>query len=258
MQKENLPCKVFLYGITDFHAAPSDFLRLHGKESMSDTGESHKTAKSEQTRKHIQDTYILLIREKKWDRISVIEICKKASITRGTFYQYYSDIYDLMEQLEQKLLDELARQYHASHKINEKPPSALRGSEFKISYTPPQNFSIWFDFCRKNSSAMISLLDRHNGDTYFVKKLNVLISDAMNSMMDDDHIPRDDLRAYFVKTITELHFLSAQYWLTSDRNDDDFLSIPEIVNLLNTMRVGALYLSEMKLTDPSFEEKMNL
>ena len=65
---------------------------------MTDNFTAGKTAKSEQTRKRIVHTFLSLIEEKKWDKITVKELCARSEITRGTFYQYYSDIYELMEQ----------------------------------------------------------------------------------------------------------------------------------------------------------------
>ena len=51
-----------------------------------------KQPKSEQTRTKIADTFLKLSTQKKWDKISVKEICSEASITRGTFYQYFNDL----------------------------------------------------------------------------------------------------------------------------------------------------------------------
>ena len=43
----------------------------------------------------------------------------------------------------------------------------------------------------------------------------------------------------------ELHFLAARTWLES--SEDNFLPVESIINLLNTMRVGANYLSYRRL-----------
>ena len=74
---------------------------------MVDNFAAGKTAKSEQTRKRIIHTFLSLIDEKKWDKITVKELCARSEITRGTFYQYYSDIYELMEQIQESLLSDI-------------------------------------------------------------------------------------------------------------------------------------------------------
>ena len=39
--------------------------------------------------------------------ISVKELCEKAGINRGTFYSHYTDIYDLLEKIEEEMVGEL-------------------------------------------------------------------------------------------------------------------------------------------------------
>lgn len=91
-----------------------------------------KKPKSEQTKQNIIDTYLKLIPSKCWDKITVKELCAQANITRGTFYQYYSDIYDLMEQIENTLLDDVNRFYNAASKSQ--PSSSYSTGKFEDSF----------------------------------------------------------------------------------------------------------------------------
>ena len=222
---------------------------------MAKTGTTRKTSKSEQTKRHIVKCYLSLMRTKQWDRITVIEICRAAEITRGTFYQYFGDIYDLLEQMEDSLLDELKARYAKS-------PKDLHGSfsiesfPQKYNYSPPPMFLVWFSFCRDHRDEMVALLDRKLGDTYFVKKLKVVITEEINRMMDHEGTANDDLREHFVKVFTEMHFLSAQTWLDSD--EGEYLSVDDIVNLLNTMRVGSAYLRWKEACDPDYAKIMGI
>ncbi len=222
---------------------------------MSEINSNNKTSKSEQTKKKIVNAYLDLISSKKWDKITVKEICLHAAITRGTFYQYYFDIYDLMEQIEATLLDDLNHRYSLA--IKEKSPVySIELFEEKFDYAPPRMLNTWFKFCRKYKKEVAVLLDPKNGDTYFVKKLKIIIGQHINQMMNDDGIPTDALRSHFSKLFVEMHFLAARSWLESA--PDEFLSITDIVNLLNTMRVGASYLHYRQLTTPDFDIKMNI
>lgn len=215
----------------------------------------NKTAKSEQTKKRIIQTYLELMESKKWDKITVKELCTHADITRGTFYQYYSDIYEMMEQIQEGLLHDITKRYESLQKTpkNNFPIEAFLE---KFDYEPPQMLLSWFDFCKDNKDSMRALLDSHNGDIYFEKKLKHILNDHINIMMDDDGLPHDELRTYFVKAMSELHFLAARLWLESEENE--FLSVNEVVNLLNTMRVGAGYLSYKRNTTPDFEYGLEL
>lgn len=208
--------------------------------NMTDINSIGKTAKSEQTRQRIIQAFLNLIKEKKWEKITVKELCLKTEITRSTFYQYYSDIYELMEQIQHDLIQDMSSRYESLNRVS---TNQFPIEEFldRFDYDPPELLLTWFDFCKDHKSAMCVLLDTHHGDPYFEKKLKNLLNAYINRMMDNDGVPHDELRSYFVKAMSELHFLSARLWLESEGNE--FLSAEEIVNLLNTMRVGARYLS---------------
>ena len=59
------------------------------------------------TKKIIKDTFLSLLKEKEIGKITVSEICKLSDINRATFYRYYLDVYDLLEQIEQDFMLEL-------------------------------------------------------------------------------------------------------------------------------------------------------
>ncbi len=199
-----------------------------------------RNSRSESTKKHIETAYLTLMLEKKWDRISVIELCKAAGITRGTFYQYFDDIYDVIEKIEAALMEDLTSRFKAC--------TAGYGPGFSISrfpdrfdLEPPGIFREWFSFCREHSTAMYPLLDRKKGDTRFIRRIRSVIQDNINILMDHDGMPNDELRAHFVSVLSEMHFLAAQGWL-SGADDGIRLDDSDIVSLLNTMRVGSVYL----------------
>lgn len=200
---------------------------------------NQKFLKSEHTKLRIMDVYLDLIAVKEWDKISVKELCADANITRGTFYQYFNDIYDLLEQIEEPLLLDLNHKYEkqSDQKAMYVPNGAF---EEKFDVTPPKPLVFWFDFCKSNQKAMKVLLSS-NGDPYFITKLKNILNEQINQMMDSDSMPHDELRTHFSKAFLELHFLAARTWL--DSSEDDFLSTEEIIHILNTMRVGANYLS---------------
>lgn len=212
-----------------------------------------KQPKSELTRTKIADTFLELIKQKKWDRITVKEICNAADITRGTFYQYFNDIYDLMEQIQKKLLDDLTKRYESILNI---PKKSFPWEDFveKFDYTPPESLITWFRFCNDKKPAIAALLDPEHGDEYFCKKLKNKLNEYISDMMDHDDMKSDALREYFSKVFLELHFLVARTWVTSENNA--FLTPYELIQLINSMRVGANYLTFKNRTTTDFDEKM--
>ena len=59
-----------------------------------------------ETKKHILETFNELMEHRAFDKITVEEICKKAEISKPTFYRYYRDKYDVMTYNFQLLFEE--------------------------------------------------------------------------------------------------------------------------------------------------------
>lgn len=57
------------------------------------------------TKTVIYDTFLELLSQKPFDKITVKDIVEACSINRNTFYYYYSDIYDLLEEIFKKELN---------------------------------------------------------------------------------------------------------------------------------------------------------
>jgi AcrR family transcriptional regulator len=59
------------------------------------------------TKKKLTNTLLILIKDKRIQDITVLELCKQAKINRTTFYKYYKDVEDLVNKTEDSLLVEL-------------------------------------------------------------------------------------------------------------------------------------------------------
>lgn len=69
---------------------------------------NHKEKKSKEK---IEKAFIELIQKKELNKISVTELVKIAKINRSTFYVNYLDIYDLAEQIRNKMYQDLLELY---------------------------------------------------------------------------------------------------------------------------------------------------
>lgn len=70
------------------------------------------------TRTRIMNAFWELYKEQRIEKISIGAIMRSASLNRGTFYEYFTDIYDLLEACEERLLGSLsdkAEAYFARH-----------------------------------------------------------------------------------------------------------------------------------------------
>ncbi|WP_394522680.1 TetR/AcrR family transcriptional regulator [Lacrimispora sp. JR3] len=70
--------------------------------------------RSLKTKRAIRNAFLELLKHKNLNRISVVELSKLADLGRGTFYLHYKDVYELMEQLERELIEDLFRLYDES------------------------------------------------------------------------------------------------------------------------------------------------
>lgn len=59
-----------------------------------------KNSRTKETRKKIEDEFLLLLEKEKIEKITVKELCARVRINPSTFYFHYKDIYDLMKQME--------------------------------------------------------------------------------------------------------------------------------------------------------------
>ena len=61
--------------------------------------------------KKLKTTFLDLLNTMEFEKITVKMICEKAQVNRSTFYAHYSDIYEIMEQMEEHLNQELLESY---------------------------------------------------------------------------------------------------------------------------------------------------
>ena len=63
--------------------------------------------KNRRTKQLIQKSFIQIVEGKSFEAITVGDITKKANINRGTFYLHYQDKFDLLDQIEHQLFEDL-------------------------------------------------------------------------------------------------------------------------------------------------------
>ncbi|MGE1098623.1 TetR/AcrR family transcriptional regulator [Bacillus altitudinis] len=73
-----------------------------------------KDRRTIKTKKAIRESFLELLKEKDVQQITVSELSRRADLGRGTFYLHYQDVFDLHEQLEKELFDQLGGLYDES------------------------------------------------------------------------------------------------------------------------------------------------
>lgn len=76
-------------------------------------------SRTQNTKQAFAEAFVLLYREKPLEKISVQEITRKAGYNRSTFYQYFFDITDLLEYVEQDLLEYIKNNRKSESEVEE-------------------------------------------------------------------------------------------------------------------------------------------
>lgn len=171
-----------------------------------------------QTKATLIGSFWSLYRQKKIEHITIKEITAKAGYHRSTFYEYFVDIYDVLYQLEDSLLDY----------IKEQVLSALEGG-------------LNDDFIQKladvyeSKGDYLGTLLGEKGDPYFARKLKGVMRPALVAVFG---LPENDIRtAYIFEFGMSAIIGTVTYWYQSRK---DFSS-KDMVQLLRSMLLSGIY-----------------
>ncbi|WP_114604374.1 TetR/AcrR family transcriptional regulator [Staphylococcus sp. EZ-P03] len=93
--------------------------------------------KTNQTKRKIKEALIQLMKQTHFDLIAIHQIAEAAGITRSTFYRYYDDKYELLEEIEDEViqrLNELRKQFKSKSDGTEFYEKALIKEMFDALY----------------------------------------------------------------------------------------------------------------------------
>ena len=110
------------------------------------------------SRKLIKTAFMELAAEKEISKITVKDIADRADINRGTFYCHYTDIYDLLHQMEEEMLEDFNKALE--------PLLSAGGESFH-----PVDISTEIFQCLKDNSDICAVTLGPYGDKEFLAKL---------------------------------------------------------------------------------------
>jgi AcrR family transcriptional regulator len=155
----------------------------------------------------IHAAFVQLVKEKGFDALSVKDITTRANINRGTFYLHYEDKYDLLEQIETGIIQDLQGIIQQASAVD-----ALDGT---ILNEPLPVVVQFFEYLRDNASLMHAVLGLR-GDIAFQTRLkhaieaNIFNIGLFATMKDENLlVPRE----YFLSYVISAHLGVIQFWL---------------------------------------------
>ncbi|MTW88023.1 TetR family transcriptional regulator [Virgibacillus dakarensis] len=168
----------------------------------------------------LKDSIMKLLKEKQISAITVKEICELADINRSTFYAHFCDQFDLLEQIEEELIEDMGM-YLSTYNVK-KEDDALQMTEKLIEY-----FASKQDECQ-------TLLNE-NSDSSFQKKVMVVTHRfIMKNWMEVVNHPNKDISEYLSSFIVSGGIQMLKVWLNNgmDKSPKEMAEI--IINLVNT------------------------
>jgi AcrR family transcriptional regulator len=158
-----------------------------------------KTEITIQTKQNISDAFWTLYCEKRIEKITVKEITDKAGYNRGTFYEYFSDVYDVLDEIESKLIPSL----------NELPPVSTPSGSVGM---PIEAFlTLW-----EQNAKYYSVLLGDKGDPAFASKLkNSIKPTVMKALKDKPDIDKEDMEYILEYTLSAMIGVMS-YWFRKE------------------------------------------
>lgn len=165
-----------------------------------------------QTRENLIQAFWSLYRVQKIEHITIQEITAKAGYNRSTFYEYFVDIYDVLNRLEETLLEYLKEQV-----MN----SLENGLNDAVIQKLANVFEVKGDY--------LSILLSENGDPYFAQKIKAIMRPALVHALG---LPEKDIHtAYYFEFGMSAIIGTITYWYNHQKE----IPSKELVGLIRSM-----------------------
>ncbi len=125
----------------------------------------------------IKETFLDLLRAKPFDKITIRDIVETCGINRNTFYYYYSDIYDLLEEVFKNEITDLMTVHGSS-------ASWIKGF-IKVADAAYSNKKIINNICSSRSYDYL--------ESYMFKACSFVIIELVNNVAEGMDVPADDI-----------------------------------------------------------------
>ncbi len=182
---------------------------MEGDERMKK--QPHITA---QTRENLVDAFWSLYCEQRIEKITVKDIANKAGYNRGTFYEYFTDVYDVLDYIENSLIPTL----------DELPPVSIQTGSLGM---PLDSFMELY----QQNNKYFSVLLGDKGDPSFASKLkNSIKPTLVNVFADKPNINQMELDYIIEYTLSAMIGIMS-YWF----KQAEPLPSSDLIELINRL-----------------------
>ena len=176
------------------------------------------------TKKLLRDSLFSLLQTKSINEITITELTEVADINRATFYFYYTDIFDMLDQIQNEAYEMFE--------------TVLQGTEEHIN--SPEAFAKYIEnillFCKENPSIARFVITREYNNNKVLKKIKRLL--AKNVPVAKETYAQDDPRRFILNFA-----LNSLTGTVVDWMDDGMVIPPDVMaDFISNMYIsGSLY-----------------
>jgi len=153
-----------------------------------------------QTKQNLMEAFWQLYCKEGIEKVSVKEITAKAGYNRSTFYEYFTDVYDVLEQIENSLLP---------------GPQDLPPLKLENSSATPLPIDTFINIYEKNRKYFVVLLGE-NGDSSFQSKLKRSVKDMLKNKLVTEGIGDNFELDFTLEYILSAMIGVLSYWFSLD------------------------------------------
>jgi AcrR family transcriptional regulator len=170
------------------------------------------------TRENLMQAFWSLYCRKEITHISVKQITDRAGYNRSTFYEYFVDTNDLLNQLEDSLIE----------RIEDK---VLNSLEVDQNNDTVQTLADFYESMGKYLSVLLG----ENGDPHFAKKLKAMMAPVLRKPFG---LPENDIHtSYILEFGLSAIIATLTQWYQNNKN----LPSKELVSLIRSMLVNGVF-----------------
>lgn len=169
---------------------------------------------TEQTRANLRAAFWELYAQRPIEKISVREITERAGYNRATFYLYYHDVYELLDEIEDQLLDGL------SSLVNDR---LMRGERLDFS----QHMGTILQMAQR-CRGYFEVLVGERGDPTFVRRFKEVLAPLLERFV----LPADGLAPQEARVLLEFYLSGIVAAVSTWLSEDEPMSIDQLIDLI--------------------------
>ncbi len=160
------------------------------------------------TKKMISDTFVELLEKKPFDKITIKDIVETCGINRNTFYYYYSDIYDLLEEIFKREMTDIIKTHQGG--------GSWLAAFMKVAEVAYSHKKIINNICSSRSYDYF--------ENYMYKSCKYIVVDFVQAMASGMNVPDEDIE--FIASFYEyaLFGMISEWFRTGMREDPEHLA----------------------------------